>query len=262
MNKDFEEKANGWIFLSHSSDDYQDVRIIRNYLEEKGFSAIMFYLKCYNPKRKESDMDKVQKIIKCEINKRNIFVLCDSKNARKSEFVQKEILIVKEKKNTIYVELDLDNFKSNQDDELAELDIFIKKATLFFSYSNVDESKVYPIKEYLHNEDFKILDASTIDIGEHIETAIFEKIRIASEKGAVLLFLSHNSFNSQWFWSEKNLALNQNAIIIPILLDEISIEKFPALVHLTYIDASNGFGSKEKKLLIHAVDKGRINEVE
>ncbi len=256
MNKHLEEKANGWIFLSHSSDDYQNVRIIRNYLEDRGFSAIMFYLKCYNPQRKDSDMSKVQKIIKCEINKRNIFVLCDSVNARKSKFVQKEISIVKEKKNTIYVELDLDNFQNNQNDELTKLDIFIKKATLFFSYSCADESKVYPIKEYLHHEDFQILDASSIDIGEHVETAIREQIRIASEKGAVLLFLGHNSFNSQWFWSEKNLALNQNAIIVPILLDDISIEKFPALVHLIYIDASNGFGNKEKELLIHAVDKG------
>lgn len=248
-----EEKANGWIFLSHSSDDYQDVRIIRNYLEDRGFSAIMFYLKCYNPQRKDSDMDKVQKIIKCEINKRNIFVLCDSANARKSKFVQKEISIVKQKKNTIFVELDLDNFKNKKDDELEKLDIFIKKATLFFSYSNIDESKVNPIKEYLHDEDFQILDASTIDIGQPIEATIREQIRIASEKGAVLLFLNKNSFNSQNFWDEKGFALNNNALIIPILLDKISIEQFPALVDLDTIDASDGFRKKEKEKLINLI---------
>lgn len=252
-SRNFENKANGWIFLSHSSDDYQDVRIIRNYLEEHGFSAIMFYLKCYNPKRKESDRNKVQKIIRCEINKRNIFVLCDSVNARKSEFVQKEISIVKEQKNTIYLELNLDNFQSNKSDELAKLDIIIKKATLFFSYSFEDESKVNIIKQYLHNKDFKILDASNINIGIHVDTAIREQIRTAAEQGAVLLFLSHNSFNSQGFWYEKDLALNNNAIMIPILLDNISIKSFPALENSFYIDASKGFGKKEKKLLINAI---------
>jgi hypothetical protein len=44
--KHWEKKANGWVFLSHASNDYEDVKIIRNYLEENGFSALMFYLKC------------------------------------------------------------------------------------------------------------------------------------------------------------------------------------------------------------------------
>ena len=41
----WEKKANGWVFISHSSKDYEEVKIVRNYLEESGFSALMFYLK-------------------------------------------------------------------------------------------------------------------------------------------------------------------------------------------------------------------------
>ena len=31
-------KAKGWVFISHSSKDYESVRIVRNYLEENGLS--------------------------------------------------------------------------------------------------------------------------------------------------------------------------------------------------------------------------------
>ena len=40
------EKKEIWIFLSHSSDDFDKVRKIRNYLEEKSYRPLMFYLKC------------------------------------------------------------------------------------------------------------------------------------------------------------------------------------------------------------------------
>lgn len=39
------EKKEIWIFLSHSSDDFNKVRKIRNYLEEKSYRPLMFYLK-------------------------------------------------------------------------------------------------------------------------------------------------------------------------------------------------------------------------
>jgi len=49
-----EKRTNGWVFLSHSSQDYEDIKIVRNYLEESGFSALMFYLKSLeNPKKRK-----------------------------------------------------------------------------------------------------------------------------------------------------------------------------------------------------------------
>ena len=50
--KHWEEKAKGWVFLSHSSNDYENVKIVRDYLEENGFSALMFYLKCLEKDKK------------------------------------------------------------------------------------------------------------------------------------------------------------------------------------------------------------------
>lgn len=80
-----------WVFLSHSNKDYLQVRIVRNRLEDKGLYPIMFYLKCL-----ENDPSEiVLEIIKKEIDARPRFILCQSENALKSYWVQKEIEYIK-----------------------------------------------------------------------------------------------------------------------------------------------------------------------
>ncbi len=37
-------KPGTWIFVSHSSEDMKAVRVVRNYLEEKGASPLLFHL--------------------------------------------------------------------------------------------------------------------------------------------------------------------------------------------------------------------------
>ena len=78
------EKKEIWIFLSHSSEDFDKVRKIRNYLEEKSYRPLMFYLKCL-----ESD-EEIYDLITREIDVRTRFILCDSENARGSKWVKKE----------------------------------------------------------------------------------------------------------------------------------------------------------------------------
>jgi hypothetical protein len=41
---DVEEGA--WVFVSHSTKDFERVRLVRNALEDSGFRPILFYLKC------------------------------------------------------------------------------------------------------------------------------------------------------------------------------------------------------------------------
>lgn len=104
----WKNKSKGWIFISHSSQDYEDVKIVRNYLEESGFSALMFYLKSLEDPMKSK---LTQKLIDWEIEARNIFVLCNSKNAKKSTWVQDEIKYVKSFPEKIYVEIDIEKLK-------------------------------------------------------------------------------------------------------------------------------------------------------
>ncbi|MBQ4111381.1 MAG: hypothetical protein IJD38_01150 [Clostridia bacterium] len=61
-------KQGGWIFISHSHQDIQKVRLIRNRLEEKGLEPLMFYLKCL------SDEQEIEELIKREIDERDWFI--------------------------------------------------------------------------------------------------------------------------------------------------------------------------------------------
>lgn len=80
-----------WIFLSHSNEDYDKVRKVRNMLEDLNLRPIMFFLKCLN------DDDEIDELIKREIDCRTRFILCDSDNARKSNWVKREVEYIKSK---------------------------------------------------------------------------------------------------------------------------------------------------------------------
>lgn len=85
------DKNDKWIFLSHSNEDYESVRILRNMLEENSLRPIMLFLKCLEG---EPD-DVVFELLKKEINARPRFILCKSENSEKSYWVQKEIEYIK-----------------------------------------------------------------------------------------------------------------------------------------------------------------------
>jgi len=217
-----EKRANGWVFLSHSSQDYEDIKIVRNYLEESGFSALMFYLKSLeNPKKRKL----TQQLIKWEIEARNIFVLCNSKSAKKSKWVKEEQDYVKSFPEKIYVEIDIDRLKYEKCTQLSKLDNLIKRATLFFSYSSKDKEFVIKFYDYLKSEGFKIwMDYQDLKIGDNLFETINKALIEAIENGYVLLFISKNYLESQWCKAELETAINlqmkKEASILPIIIDE------------------------------------------
>src|SRR5436309_15006787 len=90
-----------WIFLSHSTKDWNEVRHVRNLLEEKGHRSLLFFLKCLT---EESELDG---LIKREIEARTWFLLCDSENARTSKWVQDEVAFIKGLEGKYYEAIDL-----------------------------------------------------------------------------------------------------------------------------------------------------------
>ena len=141
------EKANGWVFLSHASTDFESVKTIRNYLEESGFNALMFYLKFLDDDDKK---EKIQEFLEWEIQARNIFVLCSSESARKSKWVQWETDLVKRLPSKIFREIDLDKLKYKKCTELSKLDDLMSLSTLYFSYSHDDNDIVDKIYKELN----------------------------------------------------------------------------------------------------------------
>jgi len=221
--KHWEKKANGWVFLSHASDDYEDVKIVRNYLEENGFSALMFYLKCLE---EEDKKDKIKELLEWEINARNIFVLCNSETASKSKWVKWETSYVKSLSSKIFKEIDVEKLKYQKCTELSKLDDLMNIATLYFLYSHKDNTKVNKIYERLNSLGFRIFkDTASMKIGDNIQSKIETALQETVSHGAVLIFLSKNAQKSKWFWKEKDMAIDSKAFIIPIILDDVSIDE-------------------------------------
>jgi hypothetical protein len=73
-----------WVFVSHASADLVKVRKVRNFMEDRGESPILFYLRALT----RSEL--FWPLIEQEIASRNFFLLCDSVAARASEWVTRE----------------------------------------------------------------------------------------------------------------------------------------------------------------------------
>ena len=253
--KHWEQKANGWVFLSHSSTDYENVKIVRNYLEENGFSALMFYLKCLE---EEDKKEKIQELLKWEISARNIFVLCNSNAAKKSKWVEWETDYVKNQPGKIYKEIDIDKLRYQKCTQLSILDDLMNRATLYFSYSSKDRTKVEIVYEKLNSIGFRIFkDISDMKKGRNdqiIQSKLHEALQETSGQGVVVIFLSENAKSSPWFWKEKGVALEQEAFIIPIRIDNVNIDEFPAFRNLQYIDIRDGVSDNQINRLINIID--------
>ena len=247
QNKHWEKKANGWVFISHSSDDYQDVKIVRNYLEESGFSALMFYLKSLeDPKKRKL----TQKLINWEIEKRNIFVFCQSKSSKASKWVQDEIAYVKSFPEKIYVEINMEKLKYEKCTQLSKLDKLMKRSTLFFSYSHQDKEFILKFRDFFISEGFSVWIDAKIKWGENIVDEINDALKESSKNGYILYFISKNSILSEWTKYEFQSALALGASILPIIIDDVDVSNISWLNNLKYlhIDLEN-FEEKKRELL-------------
>lgn len=82
MPKNNEQKS--WIFVSHASADLANARRVRNLVEERGASPLLFYLMALE------DPEEFWPIIEREIRARNFFLYCESPSAKLSSWVRKE----------------------------------------------------------------------------------------------------------------------------------------------------------------------------
>lgn len=135
-----------WVFLSHSNKDYEKVRQVRNMLEEQSLRPLMFFLHCLN------DDDEIDSLIKREIDCRTRFILCDSENARKSHWVQKEVEYIK-LQNRICETIVL---SKSMDEIMATLQEFINKTRIFISYNREEYALAEMVYKRLSLYDFSV----------------------------------------------------------------------------------------------------------
>lgn len=202
-----------WIFLSHSSADFDKVRLIRNYLEEKSFRPLMFYLKCLN-----SD-EETYNLITREIDVRTRFILCDSENARASEWVKREMdYITSKDPKRSYEILDL----SKPIEELqSQLDTYTNQTNVYISYARPDKELSEYICNRLRKYDLKVLcDNEFLDGRSNFAEDIKKEIRHAANNGYFILVCSSEYINSNYCLNEMQYAKSIGANIVPIAIDE------------------------------------------
>lgn len=120
--------SNAWVFLSHSNKDFDKIIRVRNRLEELDYRPLLFFLKCLD------DDKEIFELIKREIRARDRFILCDSKNSRESEWVNKEVSYIK----SLGRPYELINLDAGDDEIDRCIERFDKRSTVFI-WSTSDE---------------------------------------------------------------------------------------------------------------------------
>ncbi len=143
------ETGGAWIFLSHSNQDFDAVRRLRNELEAMGHHPLLFFLKCMD------DNSELDDLVRREIEAREWFLLCDSPNSRLSRWVQREVEIITSAPHKVYTTVDLTADLASQ---LKQTRILTKRATVYLSYSHQDRPMADEIKAVLHEHDFAVWD--------------------------------------------------------------------------------------------------------
>lgn len=141
-------EGEAWVFLSHSHEDYDKVIQVRNLLEARKFRPLMFFLKCL-----EED-EEIDTLIKREIDSRNRFVLCDSKNARASRWVSEEVAYIKGKRNRMYEVIDLDSMTIKEIE--VKLREFEQRLTFTVLFSQGRQSEMEQVFGDLQSYGFRV----------------------------------------------------------------------------------------------------------
>jgi len=234
-----EKQSSAWIFVSHSHRDLEKVRQIRNYLEKHGANPLLFFLKCLS-----DDDARLPELISDEIIARNWFVLCDSQDARNSNWVQQEKALVLEHEGKGFETIDLEQDLESQ---YYKLDRICKRATVFISYSRQDVLIADQIREKLIQNDYSVwTDETSGSICSDWSNEIHSSIDKAVKRGFVLVLLSPSSIKSQWCNSETEYALqlasqSGKTNIIPVIIAPFDKDKIPPhLRNIQWFDLSAG----------------------
>ena len=234
-----EKQSSAWIFVSHSHRDLEKVRQIRNYLEKHGANPLLFFLKCLS-----DDDARLPELISDEIIARNWFVLCDSQDARNSNWVQQEKALVLEHEGKGFETIDLEQDLESQ---YYKLDRICKRATVFISYSRQDVLIADQIREKLIQNDYSVwTDETSGSICSDRSNEIHSSIDKAVKRGFVLVLLSPSSIKSQWCNSETEYALelaskSGKTNIVPVVISPIESGLLPTqLANVQWFDLTMG----------------------
>jgi hypothetical protein len=202
-----------WIFVSHASADLHQVRRVRNYLEDKGASPLLFHLKGL------TQAQEFWPLIEREIRARNFFLYCESEAAERSEWVQREREVVEMARRERPIRVSQVRVDTG-DLDWPILDSFLSRTRVFVNYADSDSSLVEPFVTALKSAGFVTFDAFVdVPLGARFEQVIMEELRKAAAEGWVVMFLNKRSLESAWVEKEILFALSLGGKFVPVLLE-------------------------------------------
>lgn len=216
-----------WVFLSHSNEDYERVTFVRNTLEKYHKRPIMFFLKCMTNKKE------LDPLLKREIDAREEFILCDSENARKSDFVREEVEYIKSQERK-YQTIDL----NASDDEIEEaLREYVDRDKVFISCSHNDNELAMHIGDLIKNAGYTLMSLNagmslgdTFCSGEIYGDCMRNILKKTVDRGYFLLLLSKSSIQSHWVFNETEEMIHQGGQkwIIPVICEQLYCDSHPS----------------------------------
>ena len=249
-----------WVFVSHSTKDFEKVRLVRNALEDSGFRPILFYLKCLENENEVNDL------LKREIDARRRFILCDSPNAQASKFVQSEVEYIRSK-NRMYEIIDLSQIDmGGQDAEKEVLELvkpFRKRTNVFLCCAHQDGNLATLLKDYLTLQGFKYTDIAFFDsqymyrLCGNLEkwTETIRQQVISTLRNGYFLYLIGDS--QSYFIQEELQCAFEFApnMILPVIIKGIGYNNIPQFLNdQNSIDVSKIPSDKEKaKAIVDAL---------
>lgn len=190
-----------WVFLSHSNKDYEKVRQVRNILEQQGYRPLMFFLNCLN------DDNEIDGLIKREIDSREKFILCDSKNAQNSKWVQEEVNYIK-KKNRLWEKINID---SSIEDIMKSLSRFQSRNTIYINGTSDDTELKELIAKFFRAKDYDVINKHSYEENDFSSQGYFINIYSANillKNNTHRFVLNYNTFLDSNRSKEETIIVN------------------------------------------------------
>lgn len=251
-----------WVFVSHSTKDFERVRLVRNVLEDSGFRPILFYLKCLENETEVNDL------LKREIDARKRFILCDSPNAQASKFVQSEVDYIRSK-DRMYEIIDLSQINLKGQDvekEVLELIKPFKRRTKVFINNDHKDSKIRSIvKTIFEAEGFSVVDSTSIfydawcnipggsatwadDVDRLSRMFLRSEIESTLNEGYFVSLISTTSIKNdlQLFEIEQAFDVDSSRVF-PVIINDVKIDVLPISLQKKNILNVSEIQSEEEK---------------
>lgn len=197
-----------WIFLSHSSEDIEKVRIIRNEFERYTHNPLAFHLRCLSDETPEKKKE-LDDLIKREIDCREWFVFCESPAAARSDYVKMEKNYIREQNKANVWSIDL----SLSEEEIRRC---VKKIcgqlTVFISCAANDGNGIYRLlSKALIEKDYDVWDSNGLAGANLLKM----DHPIATEYGYAVILITEAYSKVHFCLNELDQLLSTNKRILP-----------------------------------------------